>query len=105
MPRWLWFAPLAVLATALAAWGFRWGWIAATITETDVINTYAERYLSEGGAAARLTDCTALPGRRDGVWIIVRCVQAGARFDYPVDRFGRLLDPGAGPHDRQAPQA
>ncbi|GFE51289.1 hypothetical protein So717_30420 [Roseobacter cerasinus] len=90
MPRWIWFAPLTLLILAGAVWAFRWGWIAATITETDVINIYTQRYLSEGGATARLTDCTAVPGQQSGVWIVVRCVGAEARFDYPVDRFGRL---------------
>ncbi|WP_229884273.1 hypothetical protein [Roseobacter sp. MH60115] len=92
MPRWLWFTPLALLVVAVAIWAFRLGWIAVTISETDVINTYAQRYLEEAGATARLTDCTGLPGTGEGVWIIVRCVRAGQRFDYPVDRFGRLLD-------------
>ncbi|WP_299736207.1 hypothetical protein [uncultured Roseobacter sp.] len=92
MPRWMWFLPLAVLATALAGWGFRWGWIAATITETDVITTYAQRYLDETGRNARLTDCAGVPGGQSGVWIVVRCIRDGARYDYPVDRFGRLLD-------------
>ena len=87
---------------ALAVWGFRLGWIAATITETDVITTYTQRYLSEAGAAARLTDCAGVPGSRDGVWIIVRCQQDGQRFDYPVDRFGRLL---AVPEDTRRPGA
>lgn len=91
MPRWVWFAPLAILILAGAVWAFRWGWIAATITETDVINTYTQRYLAEGGATARLTDCTAVPGQQTGVWIVVRCLGTEARYDYPVDRFGRLV--------------
>ncbi|WP_299962780.1 hypothetical protein [uncultured Roseobacter sp.] len=91
MPRWLWFAPLAVVVLGGAGWAFRWGWILATITETDVITTYAQRYLTEGGAGARLTDCVAVPGQGEGVWIVVRCARSGVRFDYPADRFGRLL--------------
>ncbi|WP_299826920.1 hypothetical protein [uncultured Roseobacter sp.] len=92
MPRWLWFTPLALLVVAVAIWAFRLGWIAVTISESDVINTYAQRYLEEAGSTALLTDCTGLPGTGDGVWIIVRCTQAELQFDYPVDRFGRLLD-------------
>lgn len=91
MPRWIWFTPLVLLILALAAWAFRLGWIAATITETDVINIYAHRYLAEAGAVARLTDCTALPGDQSGVWIIVRCIGPDGRYDYPISRFGRLL--------------
>ncbi|MFK7879147.1 hypothetical protein [Roseobacter sp.] len=93
MPAWLWWAPLAVLVLALGIWAFRWGWIATMITETDVINTYAERYLQEAGNAARRTDCSAVPGDQNGVWIMIRCApSAGGRYDYPVDRFGRLLE-------------
>ncbi|MCV3272493.1 hypothetical protein [Roseobacter sinensis] len=91
MPRWMWFAPLALLILAGAVWAFRWGWIAATITETDVITSYAQRYLKEAGADAQLTDCAARPGRQAGVWLVVRCLGPGGRYDYPVDRFGRLL--------------
>ncbi|WP_298912884.1 hypothetical protein [uncultured Roseobacter sp.] len=105
MPRWLWWTPLALLVICLGVWGFRWGWIAATITETDVISTYAAQYVAQAGGNARLTDCTARPGERAGVWIVVRCVQQPAlRYDYAVDRFGRLLDISADPDRPGAPQ-
>lgn len=104
MPRWLWFTPLALLLVAVAIWAFRLGWIAVTISETDVITTYAQRYLEEVGATARLIDCTGLPGTGQGVWIIVRCVRAGQRFDYPVDRLGRLLDMPDGTLPPSVPQ-
>ena len=102
MPRWLWFAPLAGLLIAVAIWAFRLGWIATTITETDVITRYSQLYMSEAGASARLTDCAGLPGDREGVWIIVRCQRDGQRHDYPVDRFGRLVDI---PRDAPQPEA
>lgn len=92
MPRWLWFAPLALLLTLSAVWAFRLGWIAATITETDVINAYTARYLQAQGGAARATDCVARPGRHPGVWIVVTC--AGPQTTpvaYAVDRLGRLV--------------
>lgn len=93
MPVWFWWAPLAALITAFGLWAFRWGWIAATITETDVINTYAQRYLGEAGDTARVSDCVARPGARHRVWITVHCAsENGVRHDYSVDRFGRLLD-------------
>ncbi len=104
MPRWVWFTPLTLLVFAGAVWAFRWGWIAATITETDVIDHYAQRYLAEGGPEARLTDCTAVPGAQAGVWIVVRCVGVAARFDYPVDRFGRLVAVPAPPPSSGAPE-
>ncbi|WP_298842171.1 hypothetical protein [uncultured Roseobacter sp.] len=92
MPRWLWFAPLACLAVAFAGWGFRMGWIAATITETDVIETFAAEYLSTAGAGAQRTDCLARPGSGDGVWITVICARPdGPAYRYSADRFGRRL--------------
>lgn len=92
MPRWIWFAPLGALVVALGAWAFRLGWIAATISETDVIEVWTAHY--QGAyPGARATDCTAQPGRGEMVWILVSCIHRdGRRFDFPVDRMGRLLD-------------
>ena len=67
---------------------FRQGWIVAHMTETDVINHYAARYVTDHGG--RISDCVAVPGRAPGVWIEVRC---GLGVVYPVDRTGRLILP------------
>lgn len=92
MPRWVWFAPFGLLVVVMAAWGFRSGWIAATISETDVIETYTAHYLRQV-PSGRATDCTGQPGALPQVWILVSCTAAsGARYDYPVDRLGRLRD-------------
>ncbi|MFK7743446.1 MAG: hypothetical protein AB8B47_00220 [Roseobacter sp.] len=105
MPRWVWFAPFGLLVVVLAAWGFRLGWIAATISETDVIEGYTVRYLETFGAVARATDCVGRPGESDAVWIVVTCAaQDGQRIEYPVDRFGRLLNVDLGGGDQSAPQ-
>jgi hypothetical protein len=98
MPRWLWFAPLSVLLLLLGVWAFRMGWIAATISETDVISAYAARYLEARGPGASPSDCAARPGRMRGVWIVVVCTAPdGTRHVYAADRFGREV--------RQRPQA
>jgi hypothetical protein len=94
MPRWFWFVPVALLTLAGALYAFRLGWIAATITETDVINTYAREYLRTAGPEARATDCVARPAAQRGVWLVVSCGEA-PRYDYAVDRFGRLIAPAA----------
>ncbi|MBW4707892.1 hypothetical protein KX928_08850 [Roseobacter sp. YSTF-M11] len=98
MNRWLWWAPLVLLITGLAVWGFRLGWIAATITETDVITTYAKRYLEAAGPGAALSDCVAYPGRDRGVWLVVRCGPdpsgSGGRYEYHVNRLGGLVASG-----------
>ena len=97
MPRWLWFTPFAFLTVALGLWGFRLGWIAATITETDVITTYAEQYVvartNEGTEAAR-SDCVAYPGEENGIWIVIVCTPVAngtpTRYEFHVNRFGGL---------------
>lgn len=92
MPRWAIWLPVAALTLVGAVYAFRLGWIAARLTETDVIVTYAARYLSEAGAGAQATDCTAAPGQRRSVWIVVTCRTDGGRvYRYPVNRFGGLV--------------
>ena len=94
MPRWLWWAPFALVTVICALIAFRTGWIAATLTETDMIGRVAERYVAEEGGDAEVTDCTAVPGTEPAVWLEVRC---GAGRAYAVDRLGRLITPGPGP--------
>ncbi|MEM6939844.1 MAG: hypothetical protein AAF943_15010 [Pseudomonadota bacterium] len=93
---WLWWAPLALLTLGIALLGLRWGWVAATITETDVITRYAQRYVNTHGGAAKPTDCFAMPADHyEGVWLVVRCVpldpQQGPTYDYYVNRMGGYL--------------
>ncbi|MGA9253171.1 MAG: hypothetical protein WBV78_04405 [Roseobacter sp.] len=92
MPRWIWFVPVAALAVAVGLWAFRLGWIAATLTETDVILAYTAKYLDTHGTTARATDCSGQPADIAAVWIVVTCIaQDETRYDYPVDRFGQLI--------------
>jgi hypothetical protein len=106
MPRWVWFAPLALMVLALGIWSFRMGMVVATLTETDVIETYAGFYVETLGAPARLSDCTATPGQHPEIWILVSCLSGdGRRFDYPVDRFGRLLTLETQPEAVHGPEA
>ncbi len=99
MPRWLWFAPLALITVLLGLWAFRLGWIMVTLAETDVINRYAQKYLAEqaddsSAPRATLTDCVAYPGEAEGIWIVVRCGPASSgetqAYEYHVNRFGGL---------------
>ncbi|MGJ8603903.1 MAG: hypothetical protein ACSHXH_07210 [Marivita sp.] len=91
MPRWVWFAPLGLATLVGALLAFRYGWIAATITETDVITAFAQRYVTQDGSAdARIVDCVGLAGQMDGAWITVRC----ADILYHVNRFGALITTG-----------
>lgn len=89
MPRWLWWSPLAVLLLLTALLGYRQGWLAANLTESGAIETYAARYMQETGAAQ--ADCTAVPGAQ--VWLVIRCGTGQDRRIYRVNRFGRLVLP------------
>jgi len=94
MPRWVWFVPLGLATLIGALLAFRYGWIAATITETDVINVFALRYITEdGGPDAQASDCIAVPGQIDGAWITVRC----GDFTYHANRFGSLMSTDTAP--------
>jgi hypothetical protein len=93
MPRWLWWMPLGVLLLCCAMVGLRYGWIAATITETDVITHYAQRYVNEARGNAALTDCAATGGDGlAGIWIVVRCRPQGIAqiYEYYVNGLGGL---------------
>ena len=89
--RWLWWAPLGALLLGSALIGLRAGWLAETITETDVITHYAQRYLQEHGANAALSDCAAVPGEGlPGIWIVITCQPNNSerRYAYYVNRWG-----------------
>lgn len=91
--RAFWWVPLCAATVALAAVGLRYGWIAARVTETDVITHYARKYVSDHGAGAAPTDCVARPGR-GWVWIELSCAPQAVLgiYVYRVNRFGRLID-------------
>ncbi|CUH80248.1 hypothetical protein [Tropicibacter naphthalenivorans] len=95
MPRWVWFLPLGLLLLATAGLGFRYGWALMTLTETDVITAYAQRYLADRpGGGARLTDCVAYPGEAPGIWLRVVCAPPGdpaQSYEYQVNRLGHLV--------------
>ncbi len=95
MPRWLWWAPLVVLTAIAGLFVFRLGWVRANLTETDVIMHYAALYVAARGGEAKMTDCVAVPGGAEGVWLTVRCGTDAAAVSYPVDRYGRLVAPQA----------
>lgn len=98
--------PLVLLGLCLGVIGLRFGWQAAKITETDVINRYAAHYVDQTGGD--LTDCAASPAvEMAGVWLIVRCASPdlGTSARYLVNRFGSLIAPIDMPKVPAAPQA
>lgn len=87
------FLPFAVLVLIAALLAFRAGYWQANLTETDVINTYASKYLHDTGG--RIEDCSATPGTGE-VWLTVTCQPVnGAPVIYPVNKRGALLPLGA----------
>jgi hypothetical protein len=78
MRRWLIWLPLGVITVVTGLLGLRFGWIAATITETDVIEAYARGYISAMQAEHpneefQPTDCVARPSDDLGIWLVVSC--------------------------------
>lgn len=100
MPRWMWFGPIGLLGLFLAFHAYKLGTERAAVTETVVIDYYAERYLADHqrafGEPGRLTDCIGLPGEMAGIWIEVRCSPANgsADFIYGADRSGTQVYAG-----------
>lgn len=92
MRRVLWFLPLGALVLAGGAMGYRYGWIAANMSETAAIEAYAARYVRDHGG--RMSDCLAVPGAR--VWLEVRCGTGAGLVVYEVNRLGGLVREGRG---------
>ena len=91
MRRWLWWTPLILLTALGAALAFRAGWIAATVSETDVINAQVARYLAQV-PGARPEHCHAEPA--PGAWLVVICAPpGGVPWSVTVDRRGRVVSP------------
>ena len=95
--HWLVWAPMSL----------NYGTLAADLTETEVIEDYANRYLMDrtrAGTAegAALTDCMAYPAAPQDapVWLVVSCgptpFDASRQYEYYVNRWG-LLKLAAGP--------
>ena len=92
MRRVLWFLPFGALVLAGGVMGYRYGWIAANMTETAAIEAYAARYVRDYGG--QMSDCLAVPGAR--VWLEVRCGAGDALVVYEVNRLGGLVREGRG---------
>ena len=90
MSRWLLWMPVAALTVATALFGLRVGVLTSNLSETDMINQAAERYLA-GGQDRSLTDCSARPNAERVVWLTVTCVpKAGAPELYNASPLGHL---------------
>ncbi len=102
MPRWVWFVPILTLIAGVTVLAYRIGWLRANLTETDVIEYYAQRYEDELGGSARKSDCFARPGETPGIWLVVFCGQGATARRYAVNRMGALVDADVGPAEPEA---
>lgn len=68
---------------------------ALLITETEIIEAYADRYLADAGEGAKRTDCRAQPGTGSGVRMVVICgpaqFDAARHYEYHVGPLGGLI--------------
>ncbi len=87
---------IAVLTVAAGTLGFVAGSRQANLSETDVINAYAEIYVRDHGLdAADIRFCHAVPGRAEPVWLVVICdAQDAVDRAYFVGHNGALLHEG-----------
>lgn len=87
---------IAVLTGAAGTLGYLAGSRQAALSETDVINAYAQRYVDKQGLEAEaIRRCHAVPGRSDPVWLVVVCAEgSAAERAYFVGRNGALLHEG-----------
>lgn len=88
--------PLTVLLVAAGVLVYRYGWIAANMTETAAIEAYSARYVRYHGGSVE--DCHAVPG--ENVWLEVRCRTQERSVVYKVNRFGGLVHEGSGSREK-----
>ncbi len=87
---------VAALTVAAGTLGYVAGKRQASLSETDVINAYAARYVQDRGLdPAEIRQCHAVPGQSDPVWLVVVCAQGqAAERAYFVGHNGALLHEG-----------
>ena len=87
---------VAVLTLAAGTLGYLAGSRQADLSESDVINAYADRYVRDQGLdPVETRRCHAVPGQSEPVWLIVVCAQGQAtERAYFVGRNGALLHEG-----------
>ena len=86
MRRWVLFLPFLGLVF-LAAW---LGWkLGRPMSETEIINFYADRYVSEMGGVA--TECVARPSGVEGARMEITCRKAEEGILFIVGPRGGLI--------------
>ncbi|MDX5412598.1 MAG: hypothetical protein LPK02_06095 [Rhodobacterales bacterium] len=87
---------IAVLTAAAGTLGYVAGSRQATLSETDVIAAYAQRYVdAQGLDASALRRCHAVPGADARVWLVVVCAKGSpSESAYFIGHGGALLHEG-----------
>lgn len=89
MRRAAYWAPFVGLMAVIAVYAWSEGQKAANLTESDVIEAMAARYLASAGPDARRTDCVARPSSEN--WLVVTCSRDNQDWRYEVSRLGVLV--------------
>lgn len=83
--------PIAMILALAGAFGLYLGVISAPLTESEILEHHAARYVAETGGAP--SDCYGVPSGVDGVRMIVVCEHEGSEAWFvAVDQAGRALD-------------
>ena len=85
------FLATAFLCFGAVIIGLTLGQKRSKLSETDVINAFAEDYAR--GTGRPVTDCVARPHPQENIWLVVKCGTAGKQRKYFADTLGRTLVP------------
>lgn len=89
------YAVIALLALFALLAAAQYQRAALTITETQIIETYASQYLAAAPEGAKLTDCRAKPGQNTGIRMVVICgpepFDAARHYEFHVGPLGGLI--------------
>ena len=89
MTRRLFFLPVALLTVFAGYLGWRLG---QPVSETQIINRYAQWYVQIAPEGAQVSDCAARSGEGP-VRMIVTCVHAdGTPYSWVLDGDGEILN-------------
>lgn len=88
MDKRLLFLPFAGVVVLAGYLGWQTG---QPLSETDVLNHYAGKWVIEGPDGAATTDCYGVPGEIPGVWMIVICEKGPYSRRTPVGDDGNVF--------------
>jgi hypothetical protein len=83
--------PIAAILALAGAFGLYLGVVSAPVSESEILEFHAARYVAETGGAR--TDCYGVPSGVEGVRMIVVCEREGSEAWFvAVDEAGQAVD-------------